>query len=120
MDFNDIKQFIGWVVAGLIGLVMWFSRREIKRIDDRSADHEMRIRMTEEALKDIMKRPDVLALYQEQKEESREKFRDLKQDHLLLRQDLTSRIESQDKKLDKILDRIENRSHNERSGDTIQ
>ena len=117
MEYNDIKQFIGWIVAGLIGLVTWFSRREIKRIDDRGSDHEMRLRMLEEMSKDIMKRPDVLALYQEQREDNREKFKELRQDHLLLRQDLTARIDSQDKKLDRILDRVENRSKSERQGD---
>lgn len=117
MHISDIKEIIGYILAALVGLVAWMGKREVKRLDDNLADHEARIRITEEAMRDIMKRPDVLALFSEQKEDHREKIRELREDHKDLKSEIGKRFDSQEQKIDLIINKIVNREPNERGGD---
>jgi len=107
VPLDELKAIIGYILAGLVAMVAWLGKREVRRLDDKQADHEARLRIIENFSSDIMKREDVLALYSEQREDNREKFKELREDHKDLRADLTGRIEKQDKKLDRILESME-------------
>lgn len=106
----DVKHIIEYMLMGLVALVSWLGQRAVKRIDSTQQDHEARLRAIESLAADIMKRPDVLALYAEQKEELRAKVKELREDHKDLR------IET-NKKLDYIINRLDSRQHNERRDD---
>lgn len=124
MHVEDAKAVIGYILAGLVALVAWLGKREVRRLDAQHGDHENRIRDIEKLASQIMTGPQVLALYSEQKEEFREKFRELRQDHKDLRQDIsaevreqTAEIRAQNAKIDLLIARVVNREPNERSSD---
>lgn len=117
MSGDDFKDALAWAfglfVSVLVSLVAWLGKRSVRRLDEQHADHEQRIREIEKLAGDIMKRPDVLALYADQKEEFREKFKELRQDHKELRNETAS-------KLDYIINRLDNRAKNERVDDAAK
>ena len=86
-------ELFGYVLAGMVGLIAWLGKREVTRLDTQHADHEDRIRAFEKMAGDIMKREDVLAIYHEQREDNREKFNELRQDHKELRADLNAKLD---------------------------
>lgn len=117
MHIGDLKEIIGYILAGLVALVAWLGKREVKRLDDQHADHEARLRMMEEMARDIMKRPDVLALFSEQKEDHRQKVDHLREDHKELKQEISSRFDAQESKIDLLIRNLVNRPQNQRDGD---
>ena len=117
MHWDEVKEVIGWLLAGLIAMIAWLGKREVKRIDDNMADHELRLRKIEDLAANIMTAPQVMALYAEQREDHREKFKELRQDHKELRAELTARIDKQSEKLDLLVSKLVNREPNEREGD---
>lgn len=116
-DTDDLKAIVGYVLAGLVAIVAWFGKREVKRLDEQHADHDKRLNKLEDVVSNIMTAPQVLALYAEQREDAREKFKEMRQDHKELRAELAGRIDNQTTKIDRILERIENRKKNERAED---
>lgn len=125
MNPDEIKAAAGYILAGLVTLVAWLGKREVKRLDFQHEDHEKRLRKIEELTSQIMTGPQVLALYSEQKEEFREKFRELRQDHRELRQEITDQVRqqiaetrAQNAKIDVIIAKIVNREQNERASDS--
>ena len=117
MHWDEIRNVIGYILAGLIAMIAWLGKREIKRLDDNLADHELRMRRIEDVASKIMTEPQVMAIYSEQRKDNREKFSELRQDHKELRIELSNRIDKQSEKLDLIIARIVNREPNERRGD---
>lgn len=99
-------ELFGYILAGMVGLIAWLGKREVSRLDTQHADHEDRLRAIEKLSGDIMKREDVLAIYHEQREDNREKFNELRQDHKDLRVDINA-------KLDILLDRQKNQRHDD-------
>ena len=117
MHWDDFKEIIGYILAGLVAMIAWLGKREVNRLDAQNADHETRLRKIEDLAANIMTAPQVMALYAEQREDHREKFKELRQDHKELRVELTNRIDKQSEKLDLLVNRLVDRKPNEREGD---
>lgn len=110
MHLDDLKELIGYILAGLVGMVAWLGKREVSRLDSLNKDHEERIRKIEDLAINLMTAPQVMALYAEQREDHREKFRELRQDYKELRAEIGS-------KLDYVVNRLDHRPKNERETD---
>lgn len=110
MHLDDLKELIGYILAGLVGMVAWLGKREVSRLDTQHKDHEDRIRKIEDLAGNLMTAPQVMALYAEQREDHREKFKELRQDHKELRIEIAG-------KLDYVINRLDNRAKNERADD---
>ena len=109
----DFKQMAGWVIACLISILSWFFSRAVKRVDADIALHSRRIAELEAMKADIMLRPDVLALYSDQKEEFRQKFQELREDQKDTRKEMLEEL----KQIRTTLSNIANRPQNQRSSD---
>lgn len=117
MNFDDLKEIFGYLIAGLVAIVAWFGKREINRLDEDRADHEERIRKIEDLTSQIMTGPQVMALYAEQREDHREKFKELRLDLKEQKAELAARLEQQSAKIDKIFEKVVKRLPNEREND---
>lgn len=110
----DFQEIVKWVVGTFITVTMavigFLGKRAVSRIDDDMKELDERVTELETLKANIMMRPDVLALYADQKEEFREKFKELRQDHKDLRNEISA-------KLDYVINRLDHRPQNERSTD---
>jgi hypothetical protein len=106
----DLAEIIKWLFAAFVSLVGALLHRTVKRHDEDMKALADRVSAMETLKKDIMLRPDVLALYADQKEEFREKVKELRQDHKDLREEIG-------KKLDYVITRLDHRAKNERADD---
>jgi hypothetical protein len=106
----DLAEIIKWLFAAFVSLVGALLHRTVKRHDEDMKALADRVSAMETLKKDIMLRPDVLALYADQKEEFREKVKELRQDHKDLREEIG-------KKLDYVITRLDHRAKNERAED---
>lgn len=106
----DLAEIIKWLFAAFVSLVGALLHRTVKRHDEDMKALADRVSAMETLKKDIMLRPDVLALYADQKEEFREKVKELRQDHKDLREEIG-------KKLDYVITRLDHRAKNERTDD---
>ena len=109
----DFKQMAGWVIACLVSILSWFFSRAVKRVDTDIALHSRRLTELEAMKADIMLRPDVLALYSDQKEEFRQKFQELREDQKDTRKEMLEEL----KQIRTTLSNIANRPQNQRSSD---
>lgn len=110
---EDFKQLAGWVIACMFSVLAWFFGRAVKRVDQDIASHGQRIAELEAMKADIMLRPDVLALYSDQKEEFRQKFKEFREDQKELRTEMLDGI----KRIQDSLDKIERRPKTQRAED---
>lgn len=58
---DDPKSWIAIALAGLMGIVTWFTRRKVNEWDERQEEHSVRIRALEV---DHITKEDVTALYE--------------------------------------------------------
>lgn len=107
----DLAEIIKWAFAAFASIVGALLHRTVKRHDDDMKALKDRVSDLESLKDKIMLRPDVLALYADQKEEFREKVKELRQDHKDLRDEIG-------KKLDYVISRLDNRPQNERKTDS--
>lgn len=105
-----VKWLVGILAAVAVTIIGFLGKRAVSRLDDDMKALDERVTDLETLKANIMMRPDVLALYADQKEEFREKFKELRQDHKDLRNEISA-------KLDYVINRLDNRQQNERSTD---
>ena len=109
VNLAEISDWIfGMLATIVVSIIGFLGKRSFDRIDDDMKDLDGRISRIERL--DIMMRPDVLALYADQKEELRQRVRELREDQKALREELS-------RKLDYVISRIDHSQHNEREGD---
>jgi hypothetical protein len=105
-----IKWLAGIAASALVAVLGYFGSRTVTRIDEDMKNLDQRVTDLESLKASIMLRPDVLALYADQKEEFREKFKELRDANKDLRDEIG-------KKLDYVINRLDHRAKNERADD---
>ena len=90
--FGEAKEIALVIISAIVALFGWFFNRSVKRVDSDIEGLGRRISELEAMKADIMLRPDVLALYSDQKEEFRQKFQELREDHRELRREVVGQL----------------------------
>ena len=114
IDLDNIIPWLAGLVAGLIGFL---GRRAIKTVDDKADDHEGRIRKLEDTTANLMTAPQVIALYQEQREDYRIKMTEMREDQREFKRELSDKMNTQTEMITRIYEHIAKRQKNEREGD---
>lgn len=106
----DPAEIVKWILGAVASIMGFLLHRTVQRHDEDMTEIRRRVSDIEALKEQIMLRPDVLALYADQKEEFREKVKELRQDHKDLKEEIS-------RKLDYVINRLDNRPRNERQGD---
>lgn len=89
MGIEEFKALGGWAIAGLLGIVSYFLKRGLNRIEADIAANDERIVALE---REMMTKAEVKALYQAHKEELKSSVQQLRDDQKELRKELVDSL----------------------------